>query len=90
MLARILIPDSGRIVIDGRVSALLELGAGFHPEYSAVENIFLSGAFYGMSRSQLKPRVDSIIAFAELERSPTIRSRPTPAACTRASVSRLR
>ena len=68
MLARILTPDDGRIAIDGRVSALLELGAGFHPEYSAVENIFLSGAFYGMSRSQLKPRVDSIIEFAELER----------------------
>ena len=63
MLARILTPDNGRIAIDGRVSALLELGAGFHPEYSAVENIFLSGAFYGMSRSQLKPRVDSIIEF---------------------------
>ena len=68
MLARILEPDRGKIVIDGRVSALLELGAGFHPEYSAVENIFLSGAFYGMSRSQLKPRVDSIIEFAELGR----------------------
>ena len=68
MLARILTPDRGRIAIDGRVSALLELGAGFHPEYSAVENIFLSGAFYGMSRGQLKPRVDSIIEFAELGR----------------------
>jgi ABC-type polysaccharide/polyol phosphate transport system ATPase subunit len=68
MLARILSPDRGRITIDGRVSALLELGAGFHPEYSAVENIFLSGAFYGMSRGQLKPRVDSIIEFAELGR----------------------
>jgi ABC-2 type transport system ATP-binding protein len=68
MLARILTPDRGRVVIDGRVSALLELGAGFHPEYSAVENIFLSGAFYGMSRAQLKPRVDSIIEFAELGR----------------------
>ena len=68
MLARILEPDRGKIAIDGRVSALLELGAGFHPEYSAVENIFLSGAFYGMSRSQLKPRIDSIIDFAELGR----------------------
>ena len=68
MLARILTPDRGHIAIDGRVSALLELGAGFHPEYSAVENIFLSGAFYGMSRGQLKPRVDSIIEFAELGR----------------------
>ena len=47
MLARILTPDSGRIAIDGRVSALLELGAGFHPEYSAVENIFLSGRSTG-------------------------------------------
>ncbi len=68
MLARILTPDKGKVAIDGRVSALLELGAGFHPEYSAVDNIFLSGAFYGMSRSQLKPRVDSIIEFAELGR----------------------
>jgi ABC-type polysaccharide/polyol phosphate transport system ATPase subunit len=68
LLARILTPDSGRIVIDGRVSALLELGAGFHPEYSAIENIFLSGAFYGLSRAQLKPRVASIIEFAELGR----------------------
>jgi lipopolysaccharide transport system ATP-binding protein len=68
MMARILEPDRGRIAIDGRVSALLELGAGFHPEYSAIENIFLSGAFYGMSRAQLKPRVDSIIEFAELGR----------------------
>jgi ABC-type polysaccharide/polyol phosphate transport system ATPase subunit len=68
LLARILEPDKGKVVIEGRVSALLELGAGFHPEYSAVENIFLSGAFYGMSRAQLKPRIDSIIEFAELER----------------------
>ena len=68
LMARILVPDKGRLTVDGRVSALLELGAGFHPEYSAIENIFLSGAFYGMSRAQLKPRVDSIIDFAELGR----------------------
>ena len=51
LMARILMPDKGRLTVDGRVSALLELGAGFHPEYSAIENIFLSGAFYGMSRA---------------------------------------
>ena len=50
MLARILAPDGGSIEVKGRVAALLEVGAGFHPEYSAIENIFLSGAIYGMSR----------------------------------------
>jgi lipopolysaccharide transport system ATP-binding protein len=68
MLARILEPDSGSVSIKGRVAALLEVGAGFHPEYSAIENIFLSGAIYGMSRQDLAPRVDEIIAFAQLER----------------------
>jgi ABC-type polysaccharide/polyol phosphate transport system ATPase subunit len=68
MLARILSPDRGTIEVKGRVAALLEVGAGFHPEYSAIENIFLSGAIYGMSREQLEPRVGEIIAFAQLER----------------------
>jgi ABC-2 type transport system ATP-binding protein len=68
MLARILSPDAGTIEVKGRVAALLEVGAGFHPEYSATENIFLSGAIYGMSRQELTPRVDEIIAFAQLER----------------------
>ena len=68
MLARILSPDAGTIAVKGRIAALLEVGAGFHPEYSATENIFLSGAIYGMSRQELAPRVDDIIAFAQLER----------------------
>jgi ABC-type polysaccharide/polyol phosphate transport system ATPase subunit len=68
MLARILEPDGGTLEVRGRVAALLEVGAGFHPEYSAVENIFLSGAIYGMSREQLASRVDEIIEFAQLER----------------------
>ena len=68
MLARILEPDAGSVEVKGRVAALLEVGAGFHPEYSAIENIFLSGAIYGMSRQDLMPRVDEIIAFAQLER----------------------
>jgi ABC-type polysaccharide/polyol phosphate transport system ATPase subunit len=68
LLARIIEPDDGRITIDGRVSALLEVGAGFHPEYTAIENIYLSGAIYGISRRDLASRIDEIIAFAELER----------------------
>ena len=68
LLARIIEPDEGHIVIDGRLSALLEVGAGFHPDYTAIENIFLSGAIYGIPRRELAKRVDEIIAFAELER----------------------
>ena len=64
VLARILVPNRGTIETEGRIAALLELGAGFHPEYSAVENIFLSGAIYGLRRSDLEPRVERIIRFA--------------------------
>jgi lipopolysaccharide transport system ATP-binding protein len=68
LLARILEPDGGELGLDGRVSALLEVGAGFHQEYSAIENIFLSGAIYGVPRAALERRVDDIVRFAELER----------------------
>ena len=68
LLARILRPNHGTISVTGRTAALLELGAGFHPEYSAVENIFLAGAIHGLDRRQIGARVDEIIAFAELER----------------------
>jgi ABC-type polysaccharide/polyol phosphate transport system ATPase subunit len=68
LLARILEPDEGSLSVDGRVSALLEVGAGFHMEYTAIENIFLSGAIYGVSQADLARRVDDIIRFAELER----------------------
>ncbi len=67
-MARILEPDAGTIEVTGRIAALLEVGAGFHPEYSAIENIFLSGAIYGVPREDLEGRVDEIIRFAELER----------------------
>jgi ABC-type polysaccharide/polyol phosphate transport system ATPase subunit len=68
LLARILEPDRGSIHVRGRVAALLEIGAGFHPDYTGIENIFLSGAIYGVPRDVLERRVDDIIAFAELER----------------------
>jgi ABC-type polysaccharide/polyol phosphate transport system ATPase subunit len=68
LLARILEPDRGSIDVTGRVASLLEVGAGFQPEYTAIENIFLSGAIYGVPRRELERRVDEVIAFAELER----------------------
>ena len=59
--------DSGRIQIAGRVSALIELGAGFHPDFTGRENIYLGGVMYGMKRSEIDAKMGEIIAYAELE-----------------------
>ncbi len=67
MLARIYGPSEGRCQVGGRMSSLLELGAGFHPEFNAVENIFLAGSVYGIPKRELKRDIEEIIGFAELE-----------------------
>ena len=67
-LARILEPDQGTIRIDGQMSALLELGAGFHPELSGRENVYLNGSILGLSKRQIDRRFDDIVGFAGLER----------------------
>ena len=61
IMAGILEPTKGRRVIDGRVAALIELGAGFHPEISGRENIFINGAILGMSRARVVKRFDDIV-----------------------------
>ena len=66
-MARILRPDGGVIHADGKISALLELGAGFHPELSGRENVYLNGSILGLSKRQLTERFDEIVAFAGLE-----------------------
>jgi ABC-type polysaccharide/polyol phosphate transport system ATPase subunit len=66
LMARIYRPTVGRITVCGRVATLLELGAGFHPEFTGLENIFLNGVILGLSRAQLEQRVPSIIDFAEI------------------------
>jgi ABC-type polysaccharide/polyol phosphate transport system ATPase subunit len=67
-LSRILTPDRGSILVSGQVGALLELGAGFHPEMTGRENVFLNGAILGVNRRELKARFDEIVGLAELER----------------------
>ena len=67
-LARILEPDEGRCEARGKVSALLELGAGFHPELSGRENIYLNGSILGLQKAELDRRYDDIVEFAGLER----------------------
>ena len=65
-LAGILVPDRGQVSTHGRVSALLELGAGFHPELSGRENVFLNGAILGLKKDEITARFDDIVDFAGL------------------------
>lgn len=67
LMARTIMPTSGTVTLNGKVSALLELGAGFHPDLSGRENIFLSGSLMGLQRAYLAARFDEIVAFSELE-----------------------
>lgn len=67
MLAKIMYPDSGSIEIQGRVSSLIELGAGFHPDMSGRENIYINASIFGLSKKEIDKKLDSIIAFSELE-----------------------
>ncbi len=66
MLTRIMYPTQGSIEMDGRVSSLLELGAGFHPDMSGRENIYTNASIFGLNRAQIERRIDAVIRFSEL------------------------
>jgi lipopolysaccharide transport system ATP-binding protein len=66
LITGIYTPSSGRIDVNGRISALLDLGAGFHPDFSGRENILINGIILGMSRAEVRARMADIIAFSEL------------------------
>lgn len=68
LIARVTWPTTGRIQVDGRVVSLIELGAGFHPELTGRDNIYLSGSLIGLPRRQVDARFDEIVGFAEVER----------------------
>jgi len=67
LIAHITTPTTGKVQVRGRVSSLIELGAGFHPELTGRENVYLNGAILGMRRRELDAIFDRIVAFAELE-----------------------
>ncbi|MBO7453077.1 MAG: Wzt carbohydrate-binding domain-containing protein [Clostridiales bacterium] len=67
IMTRILYPDKGTIEVKGRVSSLIELGAGFHPDMSGRENIYTNAAIFGLSKAEIDARLEDIIAFSELE-----------------------
>ncbi|MDY0250837.1 MAG: ABC transporter ATP-binding protein [Pseudomonas sp.] len=67
VLCGILQPTAGSVQVQGRVAALLELGAGFSPEFTGRENVFMSAAVYGLSREQIEQKMPDILAFAEID-----------------------
>jgi ABC-type polysaccharide/polyol phosphate transport system ATPase subunit len=67
LLSGIIKPTSGRVEVGGRVGSLLELGAGFHPDLSGRENVFLNGSIHGLKRAYVREQFDEIVAFAGLE-----------------------
>jgi len=69
LISGIIKPSSGNIEVGGRVGSLLELGAGFHPDLTGRENVFLNGSIYGLKRAYLREQLDEIVAFAGLEQA---------------------
>jgi len=67
VLAGIIKPTTGTVQVDGRIGSLLELGAGFHPDFSGRENVYLNGSIQGLRRVEIRERFDEIVAFAEVE-----------------------
>ena len=67
LLAHIYAPSTGMLSVGGRVGSLIEIGAGFHPDFTGVENVYLNASIYGLKRSYVDAHLDEIIDFAELE-----------------------
>jgi ABC-2 type transport system ATP-binding protein len=68
LMAGVMEPDVGRVGVRGRIAGLIEVGAGFHPDLTGRENVYLNGAILGMSEGDIDRRFDAIVAFSEIER----------------------
>src|SRR5258708_15593177 len=67
IMSGIIKPSKGHVGVGGRIGSLLELGAGFHPDFTGRENVYLNGSIHGLSRVRVRELMDEIVAFAELE-----------------------
>jgi ABC-2 type transport system ATP-binding protein len=67
LISGVLLPDKGKILTRGRLAGLIEVGAGFHPDLTGRENVYLNGAILGMSRNEIDARFEEIVAFSEIE-----------------------
>lgn len=66
LMTKIIYPNKGKIITDGKLTSLLELGAGFHPDFSGRENIYFNASIFGLTRKEIDQRIDQIIEFSEL------------------------
>lgn len=66
LMTKIIYPKKGKIIINGKLTSLLELGAGFHPDFSGRENIYFNASIFGLTRAEIDKRIDKIIEFSEL------------------------
>lgn len=67
LMTKIIYPNKGKIEVNGKLTSLLELGAGFHPDFSGRENIYFNSSIFGLTKKEIDKRIDDIIAFSELE-----------------------
>ena len=67
LMTKIIYPNKGTITTKGKLTSLLELGAGFHPDFSGRENIYFNASIFGLTRNEIDERLDDIIKFSELE-----------------------
>ena len=66
LMTKIIYPNTGKITVNGKLTSLLELGAGFHPDFSGRENIYFNASIFGLTRKEIESRVEDIIEFSEL------------------------
>ena len=66
LMTKIIYPTKGKITTDGKLTSLLELGAGFHPDFTGRENIYFNASIFGLTRSEIEKRIDKVIEFSEL------------------------
>lgn len=67
LISKIIYPTSGKIKVNGKLSSLLELGAGFHVDFTGLENIYFNASIFGLSKTEINKRIDDIISFSELQ-----------------------